>query len=87
MNEICEKTVKVQLFLRKNVARKKTAEMSPIFRFFDDFGAVWGTENRPKVGKNGAEKTTGKRPKKSEKTLQNFGPGTGSAVLRWPPGR
>ena len=61
ISEICRKSAKFRFFGGKNEDRKKTAEISPFFRFLVDLGAVLGTGNWPKIGKNGARKNDRKK--------------------------
>ena len=68
ISEICRKSSKFRFFGGKNEDRKKAAEISSFFRFLADLGAVLGTGNWPKIGKNGALKNDRKKDRKSHLT-------------------
>ena len=57
----------------KTTTGKETAEISPIFRFLTDFGAILGTENGPEIDKKRLQKTVEKKTGKNDKNSQTPG--------------
>ena len=65
MYEICVKTVKFQLFVQKNAARKNTAEISPDFPICKRCWSHLGTKNQSEINKKRCRKNDRRKYRKN----------------------